>query len=391
MASPASSASPAAVSGRRFDLDWLRITAFALLILYHVGMFYVTWDWHVKSSRASESIEPLMRMLNPWRLLLLFVIAGCATRFMLERTRLGAFLGSRTMRLLPPLVFAMLVIVPPQTWFEIVEKLHYTGSVGEFYQRYITMSGGWGMITPTWNHMWFVAYLLVYTLLLPLIAPLLKQIPGARWMLHPAALVLGPWLFLTACRFLLAPLFEETHALIDDWYSHAIYFTGFLFGYCVAKSDGFFAACMRGRLGFLLLALAAWLGLEAWRAFAPPLDEVSSWAVRSGLRQLQAWCAILAAIGYAHRYLAGRDGPMRRYMTDAIFPFYIIHQTVIVAAGFYLNRLGLPLALEAAILITLTLLACAATYEIARRIGVLRPLFGLRMKAGATSSSPAPA
>ena len=53
---------------RRYDLDWLRIIAFGLLIFYHVGMFYVTWGWHVKSVYASPAVEPLMEVVAPWRL-----------------------------------------------------------------------------------------------------------------------------------------------------------------------------------------------------------------------------------------------------------------------------------------------------------------------------------
>ena len=40
---------------RRHDLDWVRVCAFGLLVLYHVGMYYVTWDWHVKSPHASAT------------------------------------------------------------------------------------------------------------------------------------------------------------------------------------------------------------------------------------------------------------------------------------------------------------------------------------------------
>ncbi len=144
-------ATSASIPDRRLDLDWLRIAAFGLLIFYHVGMFYVTWGFHVKSSHASGLVEPLMLLSNPWRLVLLFVISGCATRFMMDKMRTGPFLGSRTVRLLVPLVFCMFVIVPPQTYFEIIEKLGFTGSYGEFYGKYATASGGWGIITPTWN------------------------------------------------------------------------------------------------------------------------------------------------------------------------------------------------------------------------------------------------
>ena len=64
---------------RRYDLDWVRIGAFMLLIFYHVGMYYVTWDWHVKSPHASSTIEPLMMLTSPWRLSLLFLVSGVAT------------------------------------------------------------------------------------------------------------------------------------------------------------------------------------------------------------------------------------------------------------------------------------------------------------------------
>src|SRR5262249_10090149 len=70
---------------RRYDLDWVRIGAFILLIFYHVGMYYVTWDWHVKSPYSSHAVEPLMMLTQPWRLSLLFLVSGVATAYLLER------------------------------------------------------------------------------------------------------------------------------------------------------------------------------------------------------------------------------------------------------------------------------------------------------------------
>ena len=103
-----------------------------LLILYHIGMYYVTWDWHVKSPHASAAIEPLMLLTSPWRLSLLFLVSGVATGYLLERQGVRGFLGRRSVRLLVPLVFGMLVIVPPQSYLEVVEKVQYAGSYGEF-------------------------------------------------------------------------------------------------------------------------------------------------------------------------------------------------------------------------------------------------------------------
>jgi glucan biosynthesis protein C len=374
---------------RRTDLDWLRIAAFALLILYHVGMFYVTWDWHVKSSRASDAIEPLMLIVNPWRLLLLFIISGAATRFMADKLSAGALAGSRLGRLIPPLVLAMIVIVPPQTYFQLIEA-GWVGSWSEFYVKYVTASGHWCrdgecLITPTYNHMWFVAYLAIYTLVLIALMPLLRRAPA--WLgklISGPGLFLTPWLFLFIARVTLFPIFDETHALVDDWYLHTVDFTAFLFGFAIAKHEAFFRACANWRFAALALALAAYGALMTYYIAYDGIDAPDALhAMFRGVREMQAWAAILAAFGFAYRHWRGADGPVRRFLTEAIFPFYLVHQTVIVVAGHYLDPLQLPLWLEASLLIGVTVLACWGSYELAKRVHWLRPWFGLRSRARA--------
>ena len=104
----------------------MRIIAFFLLIFYHVGMYYVTWGWHVKSPYASDAQEPYMMLSAPWRLSLLFLVSGVASGCMLARQRL-----------LVPLLFGMLVIVPPQSYCEVIEKLGYAGSYADFMRLYL--------------------------------------------------------------------------------------------------------------------------------------------------------------------------------------------------------------------------------------------------------------
>src|SRR4030081_61301 len=89
--------------GRRIDLDWVRIAAFGLLILYHVGMLYVSWGFHIKSEHRITELEPLMLALNPWRLSLLFLVSGAATRFMAAKLPTGALLAGGPTSPPPPL------------------------------------------------------------------------------------------------------------------------------------------------------------------------------------------------------------------------------------------------------------------------------------------------
>ena len=113
----------APTSRRRHDIDALRAIAFGLLILYHVGMFYVPWGWHVKSEHIAPWLQAPMMVLNQWRMPLVFLISGLAVNFLLgegDRRRMGygAFAWLRVKRLLVPLIFGMLLIVPPQAYLE---------------------------------------------------------------------------------------------------------------------------------------------------------------------------------------------------------------------------------------------------------------------------------
>ncbi len=374
---------------RRYDLDWLRISAFALLILYHCGMFYVTWDWHVKSSRASETIEPLMMLTNPWRLTLLFLISGAATRFMADKMKTGTFLSSRMVRLWPPLLLGVFVIVPPQSYYEVVEALAAIGEpqspwLDNFYGKYVTASGDWCdedgcLTTPTYNHLWFVAYLVLYTLALAALMPLLRRLPGKLLaaLISGPGLFLTPWLFLVVARLTLFPIFGETHDFREDWYLHTVYFAVFLFGFGIAKHQPFFEAAVRERWLALAIAAASWAALVTYFALAPETPPEWMRMTFRAVREAEAWGAILAAIGFFHRHFAEADGPIRRTLSEAIFPFYIIHQTIIVVAGHHLDALGLPLAVEATLLIGGTALGCWLFYEAGRRTGPLRVCFGL--------------
>jgi len=80
----------AEASTREHGLDALRVFAFAVLILYHSGMAFVTWGWHVQSSETSRTLEHVMVFASRWRLPLLFFISGAGVAFSLRRRSLGA-------------------------------------------------------------------------------------------------------------------------------------------------------------------------------------------------------------------------------------------------------------------------------------------------------------
>lgn len=382
---------------RLFFLDWVRILVFFVLIAYHVGMVYVSWDWHVKSPHAGAGPEPFMLLSSPWRLTLLFFIAGVASRFLLARMGSAAFLRQRSLRLLLPLLFGMLVVVPPQAYLEVVEKLGYGGGYAAFMRLYLSGYDGFCredcLVMPTWNHLWFVAYLWVYTLVLGLGAALLTA-AGRRRLAElgerGAAMLAGwklfaiPVLGFGVVRIMLAERFPTTHALVDDWFNHATYFPAFVLGALLARTQPVWASMQALRWCALGLALAGWAALVLWRAAPHHEHDANTMALLVPLMRcvytLCAWSAIVAACGFARQHL-DRDGPARRYLTDAVFPVYIAHQTLIVTMAHAFKPLGLAPGLEAILLMVLTAILSFALYETVRRIGPLRPLFGLPLHA----------
>jgi surface polysaccharide O-acyltransferase-like enzyme len=377
-------------NNRLYYFDWIRIFAFCVLILYHTGMYYVTWDWHVKSPFASHDIEPLMILSSPWRLGLLFMISGVATAFMLKKIQVGALLKQRSWRLLVPLLFGMFVIVPPQAYFEVVEKVAYHGGYGEFMRLYLARYHGFCrgddcLIMPTWNHLWFVAYLWVYTMLGGLIVWLL----GARFnaasnavgrLLSGWRIVVLPVVVLAVARFALADRFESTHALVDDWYNHAQYFFLFALGALLAMQTQFWAKVEALRFTSLGLWLASWALIVCYWSIPEALagtPEVTQWKpVFRTIYCLCQWAPILTVCGFGHRHL-NFDSAKRRYLTEAVFPVYILHQTLIVTMAHWMKPIKLAPSIEGVFLIVLTFAISFGVFEVVRRIAVLRPLFGL--------------
>lgn len=379
-----------AVTPRLYFLDWLRIGAFLILVLYHTGMYYVSWDWHVKSPFARGALEPLMLLSSPWRLGLLFVVSGVASAFLLRRVNSCAtFLGSRSARLLVPLLFGMLVVVPVQPYLEVVEKVGYAGSFLDFYALYLSGYGGFCkdgcLILPTWNHLWFVAYLWVYTMLFALAmaaggarlerggAWLARFLAGWRALLLPAAV-------LVLARVTLLTRFPSTHGLVDDFYNHAHYLPLFLLGALLATQDGFWRELERLRRPALLVALACWGYLVLY--FGPGGHAIfSEWleAARIGQRVLFAvceWCAIVAACGYARRYF-DRDAPWRAWLSSAVFPVYLLHQSVIIVLAYAVRPWGLQPVVEGPLIVAATLLLCLGAVALVRRAPALYLPFGL--------------
>ena len=363
---------------RLYFLDWLRIVAFGLLVVYHVGMYYVTWDFHVKSPFSSATLEPWMKLSSPWRMSLLFLISGSVTSLLLANKPSG-FMHSRSRRLLLPLFCGVVLIVPPQPYFEVIQKLAYDGRYFDFLRLYFAgytgfCANGKCLVLPTWNHLWFLPYLWAYTLLLWLmlrIRPgLLDSLTGqVTRLLSGARLLWVPILWILLLRWTLFKRFPETHDLVHDWFWHAVYLSVFLAGAVFVRTPGIWARAAYWRWHALTLAMLA------WAIFATHAVHGMGHGQR-GIVAVQQWGALVAALGFGYQHL-NADHPWRAYLNEAVFPVYIVHQTLIIGLSQWIKPWQWPPIWEGPFLVLVTFASSMCIYEGVRRVSLVRPWLGL--------------
>ncbi len=388
---------------RRNDIDALRVFAFALLIAYHVGMVFVAdWSFHIKSPHQWEWLEWPMVALNRWRMPLIFLLSGIALGLSRGATRPGRLALRRTRFLLIPLVFGMLAVVPVQAWVEARTNGALDAGFGAFLLRYWQLrpwpEGGFAgaEFGITWNHLWYLAYLWTYSLALAAGLAIWRWSQLAHASVFSsmraagrgsaAALTIVPAAWIFVCIYWLEPRFGNTKALTDDWAQHAQYFTVFLFGFCLARACAWWDRIVRLRRWWLALALtglALYMGLRiAGKLLTPAeLDTLPAWnwrAISDAAHALYAANMLLAILGYGAVWL---NRPLRwlPYANRAVYPWYILHQSLIVPLAFMLIPLELPGPVEAALLLAGTVLGCAVIHHrIILRLAWVWPLFGVR-------------
>lgn len=375
---------------RRHDIDALRALAFLFVILYHVGMYYVAgWHWHLKSPHEAEWLRWPMVALNLWRMDLVFLISGVSLGFLSRGQGSWALLRGRGLRLMLPLAFGMAVIVPYQAYAQGVANGMVTPGFGTFLLRYLSMSAPWpkeafdgAEFGITWNHLWYLPYLFTYTALVALTLPLWRCAAG-RWVarafngLRGWKLLVLPVVPLLLWTMLLAARFPATHNLVRDFHLHSLYFTMFLYGYWMGVDTGIWKELERLRRVSLALAVAVIAVFFALRVGAkgPPPGLLTD-----TLRVLYLWLTVAAILGFAHRHL-NRPWRWLRWASESVYPWYMLHQTLIIVGAVLLAPLALGPVIEPALLVALTIAGCwALTDGLIRRVNLLHPLFGLKLR-----------
>lgn len=343
---------------RRHDIDWLRVIAIGLLLIYHIGIIFQPWAMFVGFIRSDESITNLwkpMTMLNVWRIPFLFYVSGMGVYFAIRKRSWRELLIERSQRILIPFIFGIVAIVP----------LHFL-----VFQQYYKLPLGYSAHPA---HLWFLGNIFIYILILLPIFFYLKRVENgkfrmifSRFMNNP----IGPLsisIFFILETILVKPQIFEMYAL--TWHGFFLGLLAFLFGFLfVYSGKNFWETVLKWRWLYLSAAISLYLIRSIVFNLKSP----------GYLMAIESTSWILSVFGFGYRYL-NKPGKTLNYLSQAAYPIYIIHMFVLYAGALIILPLDIPVILKFVSIIMFTGTMCYLIYEfVIRRIPVLRPLFGLK-------------
>lgn len=373
------------MKNRLYFIDYIRVFAFLLLILFHSALPFVNYNWEVKNEQKSEILLSIVLWFHQWRLPLLFFISGVGIYFSLKTRNILKFTLERFRRLFIPLVFAMLFTIPIQVYVEYLQKGRVTGSYFEFYPSvwdFVPYPDG----SLTWSHMWFIVYLLTFILILIPLFSIMKIKMIEKYKDEFSNVLSSKYLiflvffiqYYNYYQFYLK--YPEQGSLVEDWFVFNSSITYLILGYLLASSNQFWNNCERYRKISLFFAIitSTILFVNYYLPNVLPKKEGMDAQVYFLLDALQIWSIIMTIIGFAKKHL-NTSTSILQYLNQAVFPFFIIHQTIIVALGYWIVQLKVSILSKYMLLSVCSSIIIYALYEyVIRRTKLTRFLYGMK-------------
>jgi len=371
---------------RHHDNDWLTVGAMLTVFFFHCARFFNHEDWHVKNNHLSDGMSLFVAIVVQWIMPLFFLLSGTSSYYSLATRESGRYIKNRFRRLVIPLIFGMFVVlVPVQVWIERSSHGQFNGSFLEFYPHYFNgLYPLWGNFAWMGLHLWYLEVLFGFTLLtLPLFLYLKKA--ETRELLSRAAAFFskGRNIFLLAIPLLIVELLVDLQpkgvgARVFGGWSLFSYLIIFPIGFLIASDTRYTAALERLRYVSLVLGLlTTGLMFPFHFRIAPTGDLI--YAAEVVARSFNSWFWLAAILGFGSRYL-NFENTFLQYAREAVLPFYVLHQTVIVVIGFYIAHWDIGVMVKYLVLSTLSFAIIVAVYHLlVKRINILRFLFGMKV------------
>jgi glucans biosynthesis protein C len=372
-------------TNRQYYLDWLRFFCIASLIPFHASITYThVGIVYVKSGEDNLYFYIIDQFIRFWRMPLLFFIAGISSFFALRVRSHKEYVKERIEKLFVPLIFGILALVSVQSYFRAVTN-GFKGSFLEYYPTFF--HGFYPKGNFEWGHLWFLVYLLTFSLLLSPILVHVRKNPtkglphriGKLFMNRLTMYV--PALFFIFSEAFLRPGWPGLVNLYNDWANFLLYIGFFFLGYIFILQAGAVNIVSKNWIITFFMATVTVVTifyLETYSPLKPGYNK--GYMAMKGLYGLNRYLWVMFFIGFGNRFFT-QTGRVLTYVSTFSFPLYIIHFVPVTAFTYFLLPLSISIYIKLTIVVVLSLFVCFISYEfVIRRIPMLRFLFGMKRK-----------
>ncbi|MEX0330741.1 MAG: acyltransferase family protein [Puniceicoccaceae bacterium] len=375
---------------RLYYLDWLRLLAFGLLFIFHSWRPFDHFEWHIKNEEKHVIFDVLTMFTHGWRMHLIFLVSGAGTWFAM-RARRETFLLDRIKRLIVPFIFGILILIPPQRYFEWTMFRDFEEGIWKFLMVYPVdqLGAKMGSSVLLWfghlgTHLWYLPYLFVMTMVC---MPLFKRIREGKislaWLKDILSTRFGVYVLvvpMVTCRFLLKPLYPD----YTDWSDFLFYLWPFVYGFMFVAEREMIAFVKSKRhlllfTGILSSGIFLYLGSTNAEMVQSYISPEFNWLhlANTVIASFIAISWTLFFLGYfaetmnfTHKILMPANA--------SILPIYLLHQTMIVIIGFYIVSFSMSLFLKFALIAMTAIPSSILLYQLIKRNTVTRFLFGMK-------------
>ena len=380
--------------GRRNDIDALRVFATILTVYFHTA-FLFTWGTGYFIQNEELSLEMLFFILfiDIFHMPLFFFLAGMSTSYSLNFRTGTDYLKERVKRILIPLILGILIVIPLIVYFERLawwsdtryNQENFNGTFLEFYPLYFAIG------TIDWYHLWFIAYLSLFSLVaLPLFLRLKKDKGKQQISSIANNYGKGKKIFLFAIPLIIVNVSLRwifpgySKYIIDDLAHVFFYLTIFIFGFLIIRDIRFENSIDRNKKLALVLAVitSCFFLILFFLIIIMPMQGLILllWYVTYyTLFSFSSWCWLIVIYGYGKKFLT-KQNSIISYLSNIALPIYIIHLTVIIMIGFYVLQWEAHWVIKFIVISISSMVIIILLCELIKTNNVTRFIFGMRPK-----------
>lgn len=375
-------------TSRRYDLDWLRVLAFLILIYFHAAIAFIPGGLPlIQNAEVSQGLDLFVTISAQFRLALLFFISGLGVAFARKNKSTREYLLERSKRLLIPLIVGITLIVPPMVYTEKLFMGAFDGSFLDFYPQFY-LGGIYPKGNLSWHHFWFIVYLYLFCLLgikaFKILDNKQNNLPKKAIQSLKGRGIYTFILPLFVVEVCLRAFFPGFRDLIHDWASFFQWFLVFLAGYVFANHLNLLNSATRLRhwsfVGAITSIVLMFILFGGMHLNEDPRDEwlFPKYLLFCAVRVTIVWTCILSCLGYAGKHLQFTNGVLR-YVTEAVYPLFILHLTFITILGYWVVSLEWNLWSKYLFITSGTVFLVLASYHfLIRPFNIMRVLFGVK-------------